>query len=440
MDRMNFDRRADVTIRKKRRVFYGWWMVLAGALINLFLGGTFFYGFTAFVGPIIDEFGWTYAMVSVAFSLRSVEEGLAAPLVGFLVDRFGPRKLLLPGMIAMGLGSVLLSRTSSLWTFYAYFAIIILAFSFTGGPALFAPIAHWFKKRVSLAMGLLVCGYGASGVMTPLIVWLISVCQWRTTLVMAGVMVWGLGIPLALLMRHKPEPYGYSPDGEPPGVESVNAADTERMAAEIAVDSRDDAGDFTWREAVRTRAFWLIGIALACQWMPITAMLVYIIPHLTEVGISREIAGSAVALLTFISISGRLGFGWLGDRMDRRYVLAITFSLQFIGVIIFANISEVWHLIPFLIVFAPAYGGAIPVRFALQSHYFGASAFGTIMGLTSIFFVLEGVPSPIIAGWLRDMLGSFRPAFLILSIPLFLAIPLILAAKRPTKPASSAPR
>ena len=227
-------------IKEKRRpkIFYGWWIVLVSILTRSLSGGFYFYGFSTFFIPLINEFGWTYARISIAFSLRSVEEGFIAPLVGFLVDRYGSRKLMIPGMIVMGLGSVLLSRTSNLWTFYLFFTILVVAFSFTGGVALFAPIAHWFKKRVSLAMGLMVCGYGASGVMTPLLVWLIGTYQWRTTLVIAGIMVWSLGIPLALVIRHKPEPYGYLPDGESPELGTVSAAGPERTPAETVPAAR----------------------------------------------------------------------------------------------------------------------------------------------------------------------------------------------------------
>ena len=113
-----------------RRVFYGWWIILACALSNLFIGGTFFYGGTTIIEPIRDEFGWAYATISGAFSLRNLEEGLIAPLVGWLVDRYGPRKLMLGGMITVGLGYVLFSRTSSIGTFYGFYSIISIAFSF----------------------------------------------------------------------------------------------------------------------------------------------------------------------------------------------------------------------------------------------------------------------------------------------------------------------
>lgn len=422
----------NIVPKAKRRVFYGWWIVLAGALSNLFIGGTFFYGSTAFIKPIIADFGWSYTTVSAAFSLRNLEEGVIAPAIGFMVDRYGPRKLMLGGMVLVGLGYILLSRTSNLWTFYGSFTIISIAFSFIAGLVLYTAVATWFKRRLGLALGLLASGFGVSGAMVPLLVWLISLYQWRTTLVMVGVMVWALGIPLALVMRHRPEQYGYLPDGDPPQaatMEVVTAVSPSPAAAE----------DYTWREALHTQAFWLLGIASSLSWVPGNAIFVHIIPHLTEVGISRSVAGLVVTFITAITIAGRLGFGWLGDRMDKRYVMAISYALQCVGVVLFAQIRETWHLIPFLIIFCPGYGGAIPVRPALQREYWGLKAFGTIMGLFSIIGLVTGVASPVVAGWLRDTLGNFRIAFLILDIPLALAVPLILLVKKPQRKAVPPP-
>ena len=412
-----------------RRVFYGWWIVLACALSNLFIGGTFFYGGTTIIEPIRDEFGWAYATISGAFSLRNLEEGLIAPLVGWLVDRYGPRKLMLGGMITVGLGYILFSRTSNVVNFYGFYSIIAIAFSFIAGAVLYTAVAMWFKRRLGLALGLMASGFGVSGVMVPLLVWLINAYGWRMTMVIVGIMVWSLGIPLAMVVRHKPEQYGYLPDGDPPQAKAADVAEPQPF---------DSEQGFTWREALRTRAFWLVGIASAFSWVPSGAIFVHILPHLELVGIPEMIAASVVTFITAITIPGRLGFGWLGDRIEKRYVMAISYTLQAVGVLIFSQISQTWHLIPFLIIFPLGYGGAIPVRPALQADYFGRRAFGTIMGLLSVLSLAGSVSAPIVAGWVRDVMGNYRTAFLVLNIPLLVGIPLILLAKRPVPEASPA--
>jgi len=204
-------------IKKLRGIFYGWWVVAASSIIFLLVGGTTFYGFTAFFNPIIAEMGWTRAQTSLAFSLRSVEGGIIRPIFGFLIDRVGPRKCIFGGMLVIGVSLILMSRTNSLYSFYSTFLLMALGSSAALGLAEYAVVANWFKRRRSLALGILASGYGLSGVMTPVLVFLIHSYGWRVTMVIAGIATMAIGMPLSLLIRHRPEQYGYLPDGDKPG-------------------------------------------------------------------------------------------------------------------------------------------------------------------------------------------------------------------------------
>ncbi|UCG67043.1 MAG: MFS transporter, partial [Deltaproteobacteria bacterium] len=161
-----------------KKIFYGWWIVLACSLIVLYVAGIIQYGFTAFFEPIREEFGWSYTQISLAASLRGLEMGIFAPLVGFLVDRFGPRKLMVWGTITVGFGLIVLSFTHSLAMFYA--AFLLLAFGAGGCTSLvtMTAVANWFRKKVGLALGVLGSGIGVSGLMVLLIVGLIDLYQW----------------------------------------------------------------------------------------------------------------------------------------------------------------------------------------------------------------------------------------------------------------------
>jgi MFS family permease len=176
------------------KFFYGWWIVLACLIINLYVSSILFFGFTAFIDPLIKEFGWSYTQVSFAVSLRGMEMGIFAPLIGFLTDRYGARKLILTGILAVGLGLILFSRTQSLLMFYG--VILLLGFGAGGCTTVVTTtvVATWFKKNLGKALGLMSTGFGASGVMIPLIVWLIDTFQWRTTLLLLGVGFLILGI------------------------------------------------------------------------------------------------------------------------------------------------------------------------------------------------------------------------------------------------------
>ncbi|MEW5726063.1 MAG: MFS transporter, partial [Thermodesulfobacteriota bacterium] len=196
------------------RIFYGWWVVMACFTISLYIGSVVFWGFTAFFEPLIQEFKWSYAQVSFAASLRGLEMGVFAPIVGVLVDRYGSRKLIFWGMVTVGLGLIVLSQTHSLATFYAAFILIAFGAGGCTSVVLLVAVANWFQRNVGKAMGITACGFGAAGLMVPLIVRLIDAHGWRTSLVVLGLGTFALGAPMAFVVRDRPEDYGLRPDGE----------------------------------------------------------------------------------------------------------------------------------------------------------------------------------------------------------------------------------
>lgn len=416
---------------KKGRIFYGWWIVSACATLNFYIGGVFFYGYQAFFDPIKDTFGWSRTAMSFAHTLQRLEGGIAAPIVGFLFDRVGPRKLMLFGVTVAGLGFILLSRVNSLWAYYLCFMVVSIGFS-TGSTAVaMATIANWFIKKRTRALALMLTGFGLSGALVPVMVWLIDQSGWRDTMFFMGIVLWLIGIPIALLMRHRPEQYGLLPDGETPQAEGSATEESNAIAKPSGVEAWPPEIDFTAREALRTRAFWFISLTYSIQVLASSAIFVHLITYLTTLDISRSIGALAVTGMTLTSLVGRLGFGWLGDIRDKRHLLVVTLSLQCIGVLILANITSPWHLIPFLIAYSPAYGGPIPLRPAIIGEYFGRTSFGAIQGIMMTVTVIGGLIGPIFAGWMCDVTGSYRLAFVILAFTSLAAIPVILAAKRP---------
>jgi len=138
-------------------IFYGWWIILACFLISSYVGGAVVYGFSAFFEPIVEEFGWSHTQVSIAFSLRGLEMGILAPLTGFLVDRFGSRKLTLSGTLIVGFALILLSLTKSLFMFYGAFVLLVLGTSGCTTTVLITAAAHWFRRNAGKAIGIVAC-------------------------------------------------------------------------------------------------------------------------------------------------------------------------------------------------------------------------------------------------------------------------------------------
>ena len=420
---------------KRKKVFYGWWMALVSAILNFFAGGTFFYGFTVFFNPIRDAFGWNATVTSIAFTFQRIEMGILGPLTGFLADRVSPRKLMFAGWSVIGLGFLLMSRINSLWEFYGSFILIAIGFSFGTFVVMTVAVARWFSKKRSRAMTLLYGGTGACGILVPILAWSISQFGWRETLTFTGIGLLITALPLCLVIRDRPGNYGYLPDGEiqslihePTNTPNINSPG--KLTDQASVLSTTG---FTAKVALRTRAFWLLSLVFLFQHVGTSAVMVHIIPYLESVKIPTTIAATAVTGVTLCSLIGRLGFGLLGDFINKKYLVALAFAFQTIGLFIFSfiDMDRVWLLIPFLLIYSPGYGGPIPLRPALQADYFGVRSFGTILGLMSGVSMIGGLASPIVAGWLFDVTGSYQSAWQLFALVTFPAIPLMLLTKPP---------
>ena len=200
--------------QRAQRVFYGWWIVLAGFAIQAFNGCLLFHGFGAYVLPLQAEFSWSRAQISGVFSMLRAESGLLGPLQGWLIDRYGPRALMRVGFVLFGAGFALFSRVDSLPSFYLSFAVIALGSSLGGFMSLSTTIAHWFVRRRSTALGFMLAGMGTGGLLVPAMVWSLSEYGWRSTALVSGLLVMLVGLPLSQLMRRRPEDYGLLPDGD----------------------------------------------------------------------------------------------------------------------------------------------------------------------------------------------------------------------------------
>jgi OFA family oxalate/formate antiporter-like MFS transporter len=388
------------------KIFYGWWIVLACFIISIVTGAVTFFGFTAFFDPLVKEFGWSYTQISFALSLRGIEMSFISPLIGFLVDRHGSRRLAMWGVITVGLGFVLLSFTHSLWMFYA--SIILIAFGGGGctGVVMMHIVTNWFQKKVGLALGILTSGFGASGFLIPVIVWLIDDFGWRTAVIIVGLGTWVIGIPLVLVIRNTPEEYGLHPDGRKTDPSPVARADGKDCEAE----------DVNFRDALRHRAFLFLALTEAIRMMAVAAVITHIMPYLNFLHIPRATAGLIAAGVSVISILGRLGFGWLADFCDKRYTIAASLAMMSLGMFALFYVDIGWVMILFLLLFPSGYGGGTSVRGALLSEYFGRAAFGRLIGIVMGVGAIGAMIGPTLTGFIFDTTGSYYLAWMGLGI------------------------
>jgi len=381
------------------KVFYGWWVVTACFLISFITGGFVFFGFTAVFEPIANEFGWSYAQVSFAASLRGLEIGLLAPLVGLVVDRWGPRKLIFGGAIIVGLGLILLSRTNSLAMFYGVFILIALGMSALSITVLYTAVVNWFRKRGVLATGIAGSGFAIAGLLVPIVTVLTDKYDWRTAMTIIGIFIWIIVLPLSLLVRHKPEQYGHLPDGELISTTVVNEN----------ISSMQETNMDIITKKIRTRSvFWHIALAQMCHMLVLAAVITHVMPYLTSIGTSRSISSLVGGAVPLVSIVGRLGSGWIGNRLDKRQAISVFFALMALGMLCFGFLNNgIWLIVPFIILYSSAWGGSTTITVALIREYFGRKSFGRIFGLMAGIATLGRISGAPLAGWVFDKWGTY---------------------------------
>ena len=390
-----------------KRFFYGWWIVLGAMGGQAVYSSTFLIGFGAFFLPVADTFNTTRAGLAGAFSLARLESGLVGPLQGFLIDKLGSRKVMMAGVTAMGTGFMLLSVVPSLVWFYLVFVpFIALGATFSFGPPVHATIVNWFVRRRTRALAIALSGTAIGGLFVPVLSLAIRELGWRETAFYCGLIILTLGYPIASLMRFRPEPYGYHPDGDEP------------VAATGAGQPSLGEAYFTPREALRTTTFWVMGIALAMRMMSSSGVPVHLVAYLErDLGFSTTAAAWYLGLLGVMGLGGRLFVGFLGDAMPKRYGMFLAFGLQAVSLLVLALADSAWHVWLFLALFATGHGGGGPMLISARGDYFGRRHYATIVGFMAPLLLLGTVTGPVLAGALRDNFANgYSTAFILFGI------------------------
>ncbi|MFC1920827.1 MFS transporter [Chloroflexota bacterium] len=383
-----------------KKVFYGWYIVIAALLLSTYNSAIFVYGFTAFMTPIAKTFSWSYAQVSIASSLRGLETGTLDPLIGAAADRWPARRLMLIGICLFALGIFCISRATNLAFFYISFLITGLGSATSISMVPMTVIARWFRKNIGKASGIMAIGLALGGICAPLMVNAIIAYTWQNTLVYLAFGALIFGIPLSLLFRNKPEEYGLLPDGRVQG----------ETDSETAFDFSTSV-----REALKMRSFWFIGIASLLQTASLHAVALHMIPYLTSVGIELTNAALAVSIFAMVSIPARIIYGVAADMFNKKYVMASSTALTVAGLSILGSLSGNSYIpvVIFACIHGFAAGGSTTIRMPVIREYFGTNNFGTIYGLVAVFVMLGVVAGAPIAGWVFDTRGIYDPIWLV---------------------------
>ena len=198
------------------RIFYGWFIVAAGAAAQLLAGGLHHYTYGAYVVLLERDEGWSKTSLSAAYSMARLENGFLGPLEGWLVDRFGPRLVMSMGMLVFGGGFMALSQVDSILAFLIAFGCLALGAGMSSFMPLSVAVVNWFNRKRTTALATMQVGYALGGLAVPLVILSLETFGWRTTAFASGVLVIVIGLPLAQVVRHRPEDYGLQVDGGPP--------------------------------------------------------------------------------------------------------------------------------------------------------------------------------------------------------------------------------
>ena len=395
--------RFDVMIRPAGKVFYGWWIVLSAAGVQWFSAVLWMSSYGAYVVLLEAEFEWSKAVLSGAFALTRIESGLLGPLQGWLVDRYGPLPVLRTGMILFGVGFMLFSQVNSLFTFYATFVLIALGTSLGGYATLMVSLVNWFNRYRATAISLSQLGYSLGGLCIPLIALGLEAFGWRAVAFASGLIVLAIGLPLVQLIKHRPEDHGELPDGIDYALDGNEAPPAPAL-------------QFTARQAMRTASFWLISFGHALALLIVSALMVHLIPHLTEgSGYSLVQASNVVLLLTVFQMAGQLLGGYAGDRVSKRLVCMACMFAHTGGLLLITYFNGLLAVFFFCALHGLAWGVRGPMMVAIRADYFGTQAFGAIMGFSSLIVMFGMSGGPIIAGIMADTYGNYTAGFTLLA-------------------------
>ena len=401
-------------------MYPGWRVVTASSLLHILTGGLFHTGMSVFFIPLRESFEISNARLSLIFSLRSLEGGIDGPLAGYMSDRFGPRIVIIIGVVLSGVGFILLGLTPS----FLLFSIVFLGLTGVGFAfpvhGTMVSINQWFRRRLGTAISISTAGSAIGGfVLTPLLAYVVLEYGWRQGAIMAGILVLVIGLPISVLFR-RPAPGETAEEDTPrtpsrasePGAPASVASSQQPATTAIAA----PALDFTVGEALRTRTYWLIALSIGLRLIMKSAVTVHFFPILVSKGVSEWTAATLLALMSFLRLPSVFSAGIIGDRwsLSKMASVSMVFSVIAIAVLLFGP-DGLWVGVLFAALLALSQGSD-GITWGLLGVYFGRAHFGTLRGLLSIPSAGFSAAGPVLVGISVDRTGSYTIALWVLLI------------------------
>jgi OFA family oxalate/formate antiporter-like MFS transporter len=379
--------------------YYGWRVVLGACLgVMAEFGSLFVYTFAVFVKPLGAQFGWNRESVSLGFAIAALTVGLSSPLIGRLIDRFGPRRIILPCMSVFGCAVASLALLhSGLWQFYATCFVIGLVGNGAAHLAYARSISTWFERRLGTALAFVMVGAGLGAMILPVVAQaVVSRSGWRASYVTLGTLSLLLGLPLS--WRYIVER----------GLVQKESVPVEHLG-------------FTWQQGARSFAFWITVVVLFVSSISMSGAITHLSALLTDRGIMPREAALCASVLGGSSVLGRIGTGWFLDRFFGARVAFVVSLVTAAGILLLARANSFTAASVAAALIGVGAGGEAAITPYLLTRYFGLRAFSTLYGLTWTFYAAAGEAGPVILGRAFDSTGSYASLLLVLAVALSVA-------------------
>jgi MFS family permease len=394
---------------------YGWVIVAAGALMTCVALGAGF-SLAVFLQPISVETGWSRAGISGAMTLNFLAMGAGGFLWGSLSDRFGPRLVVLAGVVLLGLGLTIASRAQTQLQFELTYGLLVGLATGAFFAPMIATVANWFETNRSLAVSLVSAGMGVAPMtISPFARWLISTYDWRTAMLTIGIMAWILLIPTAMLIRRPPAP----------------------TAAGAAADAAASGPTRTAAQALRSPEFIILALTFFFCCGAHSGPIFHMVSYAISCGVAPMAAVSIYSLEGLAGLGGRLLFGVAADRLGVKRVLVAGLLAQALVIAGYAFINKLGEFYSLAVIFGMVYGGVMPLYATLAREYFGPRIMGTVLGAATMVSSIGMAAGPPTGGWLFDNVGAYTWLFLgsaavgLGAVAIALAFPPLPSQRRP---------
>ncbi len=371
------------------------WLVAGIAFVVLGISRGIHTSFGVFNVALLDTFGWSRGATAGIFSVVLVVDAVLSPVVGYLLDRYGTRRIALAGCFALVFGLLLSSQVTALWQLYISFGLVLaVGFTFAGMVPHVFLISEWFSSNRASAIGFVYAGTGVGlMVLAPLSEWLMSGYGWARALQIYAAVVFFVLLPMVWVF------YQHGPHGERLKQRGVKTEAGPEWSAKLALKSLQ---------------FWLLFIARVAAASGTTVIITHQVAHVVDVGFSKLLSASAFGLAGITSSFGRVIFGFIADRLSKQAAYTLNIGMTVIGVgalMILSDPSQLWLLYVYVIFFGIGFGSRAVIFSALTADIFSGKGFGAILGYSTVAVGVGGALGSWLGGVLHDWTGSYLLAF-----------------------------